>query len=85
MKNGVIHLVSMFPPRVMVLKLSKKVHFFQFCADINKKPNSIKTVHTYVSERSRYVLSEYGIVYYGMTYCFGNIGVAHIPINHIFL
>ena len=85
MKNGVIHLVSMFPPRVMVLKLSKKVHFFQFCADISKKPNSIKAVHTYVSERSRYVLSEYGIVYYGMTYCFGNIGVPHIPINHIIL
>ena len=74
----------MFPPRVAVLKLSKRVHFFQFCADISKKTNSIKAVHKYVSERSRYVLSEYGI-YYGMTYCFGSIGVAHIPINHIIL
>ena len=29
-KNGVICLVSMLPSRVMVLKLSKKVHFCNF-------------------------------------------------------
>ena len=34
-KNGDICLVSMFPPRVMVLKLSKKVHCLQFCADFS--------------------------------------------------
>ena len=36
-KNGVICLVCMFPSRVMILKLSKKVHFWQFCADVSKK------------------------------------------------
>ena len=40
-KNGVICLVSMFPPWAMVLKLSKKVHFLQYCADLS---NIIKTV-----------------------------------------
>ena len=29
-KNGVICLVSIFPSRVMVRKLSEKVHFFRF-------------------------------------------------------
>ena len=29
-KNGVICVVFMFPSRVMILKLSKKVHFFNF-------------------------------------------------------
>ena len=42
-----------------VLKLSKKVHFLQFCTDLSKK--------------FRYVLSENGIAYYAMTYCFGDI------------
>ena len=32
----------MFPSQVMVLELSKKLHFLQFCADISKKPESIK-------------------------------------------
>ena len=40
-ENWVIYLVSMFPSRVMVLKLSKKVHFLQFCAEISKKISSI--------------------------------------------
>ena len=74
-KNGLIFLVSMFPSRVMVLKLSKKVHFLQFCADPSKKSKSIKAIYLYASERSRYTLSEIGIVYYAMTYCFGDIGV----------
>ena len=43
-KNGVICLVSMFPSWVMVLKLSKKVHFLQFCADLSKKSKSIKAI-----------------------------------------
>ena len=74
-KNGVICLVSMFPSWVMVLKLSKKVHFLQFCADLSKKSKSIKATYIYASETSRYALSENGIVYYAMTYCFGDISV----------
>ena len=69
-KNGVICLVS-----VMVLKLSKKVHFLQFCADLSKKSKHIKAVYTYASERARCALSENGIVYYTMIYCFGSIKV----------
>ena len=74
-KNGVICLVSMFPSWVMVLKLSKKVHFLQFCADLSKKSKSIKAIYIYASERSRYALSENGIVYCAMTYYFGDISV----------
>ena len=74
-KNRVICVVPMFPSWVMVLKLSKKVHFLQFCADLSKKSKSIKAIYIYASERSRYALSENGIVYYAMTYCFGDISV----------
>ena len=64
-------LVSWF----MVLKLSKKVDFFEFFADLRKKSRSIKAIYIYVTKRSRYALSENGIVYYAMTYCFGDIRV----------
>ena len=37
-KYGVICLVSMFPFWVMVLKLSKKVYFLQFCAGLGQNP-----------------------------------------------
>ena len=40
-KNGFFCLVSIFPSRVMVLKLSEKVHFLQFCADLSKKAKSV--------------------------------------------
>ena len=59
----------------MVLKLSKKVHFWQFCADLSKKFKSIKASYIDASERSRYTLSENGIVYYAMTYYFGDTSV----------
>ena len=59
----------------MVLKLSKKVHFWQFCADRSKKSKSNKTIYIYASERSRYALPENGIVYCAMTYYFGDISV----------
>ena len=59
--------VSMFPSWVKVLKLSKKMHFLQFCADLSKKSKSIKAIYIYASERSRYTLSENRIVYYAMT------------------
>ena len=54
----------------MVPKFSKKVHFFQFYVEFSKKSKCIKAIYIYASERSRYVLSENGIVYYAMTYCF---------------
>ena len=57
----------------MVLKLSKKVHFLQFCTDPSKKFKSIKAIYIYASETSRYAFSENGIVYYAMTYCFGEL------------
>ena len=74
-KYGVICLVSMFPSWVIVLKLSKKVHFLQFCADLSKKSTPIKAIYKYASKRSRYTLSENGIVYYAMTYFFGDVSV----------
>ena len=63
-KNEVICLVSMFPFWIMVLKLSKKVHFLQFCADLSNKFKSVQAIYIHVSERSRYALSENCIVYY---------------------
>ena len=65
----------MFPSSVMVLKVSKKVHFLQFYADLSKKSKSIKAIYIYASERSCYPPSEYGIVYYAMNYCFRDITV----------
>ena len=49
-KNGVICLVSMFPSWVMVRKLSKKVHFLQFCADLSKKSKLVKVIYQYASK-----------------------------------
>ena len=64
-KDGVISLVSMFLTWVMVLKLSKKVHFLQFCADLSKKPKPVKAIYMYWPESSQYTLSENDIVYRG--------------------
>ena len=74
-ENGVICLVSMLLSWVIFFKLSKKVHFLQFCADLSKKSKSIKAIYIYTFERSPNTLSENGIVYYAMTYSFGNISV----------
>ena len=79
-KNGVTCLVSMSPSCVMVLKLLKKVHFFQFCADLSIKSTYIKVIYIYASEKSCYTLSENNIVYYAMTYCFGDIRVWSLKI-----
>ena len=65
-ENGVICLVSMFASWVMVLKLSKKVHFLQFCADLSKKPKSVKIIYICVSESSHYIHSENNMVYRGL-------------------
>ena len=42
---------------VMILKLSKKVYFLQFCADLGQKPKSVKAIYIYISEKSLYRLS----------------------------
>ena len=49
-ENGVICLVAMLPSWVMVLKLSKKLHFVQFCADLSQKPKCAKAIYIYGSE-----------------------------------
>ena len=67
----------MLPSSFMVLKLSKKVHFLQSCADLSKKSMSIKAIYIYASGRSHYALSENGIVYYAMIYCFGDTSISN--------
>ena len=59
----------------MFFKLSKKVHFLRFCADVSKKSKFIKAIYIHASERYRYTLSENDIVHYGMTYCLRDIRV----------
>ena len=46
------------------------MHILQFRADLSKKSKSVKAIHVYASESSPYALSEIGVVYYAMTYCF---------------
>ena len=67
-KNGVICLVSMLPSWVAVLKLSKKVHFLQFSANLSQKPKSINAIYIYGSESSHYSLSENDMVYRGLSH-----------------
>ena len=78
--SWIICLVSMFLSRVMVLKLAKKVHFLQFCADLSKKSESIEAIYIYPSERSRYAFSENSIVYYATTHCFGSLRLTDIRV-----
>ena len=61
-------------PELWSLNCLKNV-FLQFCADLSKKSKSVKAIYIYVTETSRYTLSENGIVYYAMTYCFADISV----------
>ena len=44
----------------MVLNLPKIVHFLQFCADLSKKPKSIKAIYLYPSGGLHHALA--GIV-----------------------
>ena len=67
-KNVVICLVSIFLSKVIVLKLSKKVHFMQFCADLSKRFKSLKAISIRASESSHHTLSENGMVYRGQRY-----------------
>ena len=43
-KNWVICLVSIFPSRVMVRELSKKVHVLQLCADLSNESKCARTI-----------------------------------------
>ena len=56
------------PSWVMVLKLSKKVHFLQFCADLSQKPKCVKVIYIYGSESSHYSLSENDMAYRGRSH-----------------
>ena len=67
LKNGVICLASMFSTQVMVCKLSKKVNFLQFCADLSNKSRS-KSIYIYTSESSHYTLSENTIAFRGLSH-----------------
>ena len=60
----------MFPSRVMVLKLSKKVHFSKFYADLSK---SFEEIYIYASKRSRNALRKM-VLFIMLTY-FGDIRV----------
>ena len=65
------HLSSFhLPSWLLILKLSSA-----YFADLTKKSKSIKAMHTYASAKCCYALSENGVAYYAMTYCFGDIGV----------
>ena len=59
--------------RAIVLKLSKKVHFLQFCADRSKKSESMKAIYIYASERSRYFQKM--VLFIMLIYCFRDIKV----------
>ena len=74
-KIGVICLVSMFPSWVMVCKLSKKVHFLQFCADLSKKSKSVEAIYIYASESSHYSLLENAMIYSGLRHRLWDIAI----------
>ena len=67
-KIEVICLVFMFPSWIMVCKLSKKVHFLQFCADLSKKSTLGEAIYIYASKSSNYALSENAMVYRGLSH-----------------
>ena len=46
-KYEVIPLVFKFPSWVMVLNLSRKVNFLQFCADFSKKRKSVQAIYIF--------------------------------------
>ena len=73
-KNGVICLVSMFPSWVMVVKLFKKVIFCNFVLTSTRNLNLFKQF-TYMHLKGLVTLSENSIVYYAITYHFGDISV----------
>ena len=62
-------------PDLWYFKLSKKVHFLKFCADLSKKSKFVKAIYIHPTERSYCTLSENDIVYYAVTYLFGDVRV----------
>ena len=72
---GDLSIFYVFFPDLWFLNCLKKCIFLQFYADLSRKSTSIKAIYTYVTERSCYALSVKGIVYYAMTYCFGDISI----------
>ena len=63
------YLISMFPSRVMVLKLSEEVQYLQFCAHLSQKPTSVKTIYIYASESYYYSLTDCDhMVYTGLSH-----------------
>ena len=65
----------MFSFWVMVFKLSKSLHFLQYFDNLSKKSETIKEIYIYPSERSCCARLKNGVVYFDMTYYFGNIRV----------
>ena len=59
--------VSMLPSWVIVLKLSKKMDFLQFCADLSQKPQCVKAIYIYRSEGFYYSYSENDTPYRGLS------------------
>ena len=63
------YLIFMFPSKVMVLKLSEELQYLQFCAHLNQKPKSVKTIYIYASKSSYYSLTDYDhMVYRGLSH-----------------
>ena len=68
----------------MVFKLSNKVHFLQFCADLKSEILSLLKQFEYMHSKSLVThFQEMVIVYYVMVYCFGDIRVWSIRIFDI--
>ena len=60
----------------MILKLSNKVYFWKFVLTSARNLSLLKQFTlAYASERSRYPLSENGIVYYATTYFLDILGI----------
>ena len=58
-----------FLPELWSLNCPQKVLFLQFCADLSKKPKSVKEIYIYSPESSHYTLSENDMVYRGLSHC----------------
>ena len=68
-------------PGFRSLNCQKKVHFLQFCADLSKKPKSVKAIYINASKSSHYTLSENGMVYRCLEPPFMIISVIKIYFN----
>ena len=73
-KNGVICLVSMFPSRFMVLKLSKKMHFWNFLLTSVRNLSLLKQF-TYMHLKGLVMHFQKMVLFIMLIYCFGYISV----------